>query len=66
MRGLEKNYMKRGQETAEKQTLRLYERIGLRADALKILSLCSLGEICLAEHSLRARDLFVIVRRMFI
>ena len=30
------NYMKRGQETAEKQTLRLYEKIGLRANSLKI------------------------------
>ena len=34
MRGLEKNYMKRGQET-DKQTLQLYERIGLWAESLK-------------------------------
>ena len=30
-----KNYMHRGQQT-DKQTSRLYERIGLRADSLKI------------------------------
>ena len=35
MSGLEKNYMKRGQ--TERRTLRLYERISLRADSLKML-----------------------------
>ena len=40
MRGLEKNRMGRGQTNTQfrdRQTLRLLERIGLRADSLKIL-----------------------------
>ena len=48
MRGLEKNYVKRDR-ASHKQTSRLYERFGLRADSLKIFKRDKFGTLCLSK-----------------